>query len=117
MVGMVKSTVITKDKKTVSYWYCMTTLSRDIELFSRVIRHHWKIESMHWHLDVTFREYASKVINKNLAENLNVLRKMSLSLLKLMEFSKKLSIAKKDTLFLWILMSMWKKFKRCNRKY
>ena len=94
-VGMVKSTVITKDKKTVSYRYYMTTLSKDIELFSRVIRHHWKIESMHWHLDVTFREDASKVINKNLAENLNVLRKMSLSLLKLMEFSKKLSIAKK----------------------
>jgi len=94
-VGAVRSTVITKDKKTVSYRYYITSMAKDIECFSRVVRRHWSVESMYWHLDVTYREDASKVIKKNLAENLNILRKVSLSLLKVMEFSKKLSIAKK----------------------
>lgn len=34
-------------------------LRKYIELISRAVRGHWSIESMHWHLDVTFREDAN----------------------------------------------------------
>ncbi len=47
----------------------------DIELFSRSVRGHWSVESMHWHLDVTFKEDANKIIDKRAAENLNIIRK------------------------------------------
>ncbi|MFR7848217.1 MAG: hypothetical protein ACLU8S_12070 [Coprococcus phoceensis] len=33
-------------------------------MISRAVRGHWSIESMHWHLDVTFREDANTTIDK-----------------------------------------------------
>ncbi len=54
------------------------------------------IESMHWHLDVTFREDANATLDKMSAQNLNIIRKWSLSILKMMELTKtKLSMKKK----------------------
>ena len=51
---------------------------------------------MHWHLDVTFREDANKTINKAAAQNLNIIRKWCLSILKSVELSeKKMSLKKK----------------------
>lgn len=47
------------------------------------IREHWQIENnLHWHLDVSFKEDACKVRNRNAAKNLGTLRKTTLSLLK-----------------------------------
>ena len=55
-----------------------------------------KDESMHWHLDVTFREDANTTIDKMAAQNLNIIRKWSLSILKPAELSRhKLSMRKK----------------------
>ena len=62
----------------------------------RAVRGHWSIESMHWHLDVTFREDANTTLDKMAAQNLNIIRKRSLSILKPAEISRhKLSIRKK----------------------
>ena len=60
----------------------------DITLFERAVRGHWAIESMHWHLDVTFREDYNTTIDKNAALNLNIMRKLCLSILKLIEVRK-----------------------------
>ena len=50
---------------------------------------------MHWHLDVTFREDANTTIDKTAAQNLNIIRKWCLSILKATELSKrKLSMKK-----------------------
>ena len=55
-----------------------------------------KGESMHWHLDVTFKEDANKTIDKRAAENLNIIRKWCISILKMIEiFRPKLSMKKK----------------------
>ena len=49
-----------------------------------------------WHLDVTFREDANTTIDKMAAQNLNIIRKWSLSILKPAELSRhKLSMRKK----------------------
>ncbi len=56
------------------------------------------MESMYWHLDVTFREDANTTIDKTAAQNHNIIRKWCLSILKMVELStrtKHLSMIKK----------------------
>ena len=53
------------------------SLKGDIEQVSRAVRGHWSIESMHWYLDVTFREDANTTLDKMAAQNLNIIRKWS----------------------------------------
>jgi len=59
------------------------------------VRGHWQIESMHWLLDVVFREDANKTLNKQLAFNLNVMDKFCLAVLKQLDFGKKMSLRRK----------------------
>lgn len=96
-IGMECKTITHKDgRKSVEYRYFISSLKGDIELFSRAVRKHWSIEAMHWHLDVTFREDANQTIEKVSAQNLNIIRKFSLSILKMIEILRpKLSMKKK----------------------
>ena len=55
--------------------------SRGVEEFVRAVRGHWAIESYRWILDVIFREDASRTLNKNAARDLNILRKLAISIL------------------------------------
>jgi predicted transposase YbfD/YdcC len=58
------------------------------------LRHHWGIENhLHWQLDVSFGEDKNRVINRNAAENLALLRRLTLTLLQ--AHPAKLSIARK----------------------
>jgi predicted transposase YbfD/YdcC len=50
--------------------------------FAEAVRGHWGIESMHWTLDVTFREDDSRTRERTLANNLSWLRRFAVSLLK-----------------------------------
>ena len=50
--------------------------------FSEAVRGHWSIESMHWVLDVTFREDDSRTRERTLGNNLSWLRRFAVSLLK-----------------------------------
>lgn len=50
--------------------------------FGEAVRGHWGIESMHWVLDVTFREDDSRTRERTLANNLSWLRRFAVTLLK-----------------------------------
>jgi predicted transposase YbfD/YdcC len=50
--------------------------------FGEAVRSHWGIESMHWVLDVTFREDESRTRDRTLANNLSWLRRFAVTLLK-----------------------------------
>jgi predicted transposase YbfD/YdcC len=50
--------------------------------FSEAVRGHWAIESMHWTLDVTFREDDSRTRERTLGNNLSWLRRFAVTLLK-----------------------------------
>ncbi|QDU21878.1 ISAs1 family transposase [Urbifossiella limnaea] len=50
--------------------------------FGAAVRAHWGIESMHWVLDVTFREDESRTRERVLANNLSWLRRFAVTLLK-----------------------------------
>ena len=50
--------------------------------FGSVLRNHWGIENnLHWQLDVTFGEDASRIQDRNGGQNFDLLRKLALNLL------------------------------------
>ena len=95
-IGMEEKTIQKDGIERKEYRYYISSLKEDVELFSRAVRGHWSVESMHWHLDVTFKEDANTTLDKQAAENLNIIRKWCLSILKMVEiFRPNLSMKKK----------------------
>ena len=54
-VGMVVTTTEKEGYVTKEIRYFISSLTVMILFFAKAVRGHWAIESMHWHLDVTFR--------------------------------------------------------------
>ena len=50
--------------------------------YGEAVRQHWGIESMHWVLDVNFREDDSRTRERTLGDNLSWLRRFAVTLLK-----------------------------------
>jgi len=70
-----------EEKSDVRYYPC--SMRRNGKLFAGAVRGHWGIENtLHWSLDMTYREDESRVRNRNFAENLSWLRRLTLSLIK-----------------------------------
>jgi predicted transposase YbfD/YdcC len=63
--------------------YYISSLRRNGKQFAQAVRHHWAIENtLHWSLDMTYREDESRVRQRAFAENLSWLRRLTLSLIK-----------------------------------
>ena len=83
-VGMIettqeKGTTVSTDRR----YFIMSRGVTTVGDFSRTVRAHWGIESMHWVLDVTFREDACRVRKDQAARNLSLLRKITFAMLRL----------------------------------
>lgn len=77
---------INKEKRREIRYYISSLGTEDIRDFSRGIREEWGIENnLHWHLDVTFKEDKNRTMDKKAQANLNILRKLSLNILKLIK--------------------------------
>ena len=82
-VGIVVSYREQKDKWSTEVRYYLSSLKLDAKTFATCVRGHWGIEnSLHWCLDVTFREDETRTRNRILADNLAWLRRFAISLLK-----------------------------------
>ncbi|MBI1899721.1 MAG: ISAs1 family transposase [Planctomycetia bacterium] len=63
--------------------FYISSLKRSAKTFARAVRNHWGIENtLHWSLDMTFREDENRTRGRRVAENLAWLRRLTLSLLK-----------------------------------
>jgi predicted transposase YbfD/YdcC len=62
--------------------YYLSTRYLSGKRFAEAVRSHWSIESMHWVLDVTFREDDSRTRERTLGNNLSWLRRFAVTLLK-----------------------------------
>ena len=94
-IGMICKTTKQDGKQVTERRYYISSLPSDVELFARTVREHWSVESMHWHLDVTFKEDANTTLDKTAAQNLNIINKWCLSILNLFDVGKKMSLKKK----------------------
>lgn len=81
-IGEVRS-IVTRDGETsADVRYFISSLT-DLQRFAYAVRSHWSIENqLHWCLDVIFDEDSSRARKDMSPLNLNVLRKVALSLCK-----------------------------------
>jgi predicted transposase YbfD/YdcC len=79
----IESIRITSDKETSETRYYITNIEDNAERLLKAIRSHWSIEnSLHWTLDMTFREDESRIRKNNAPENVSILRHIILNLLR-----------------------------------
>lgn len=83
---MIQATRWEDDKVHTQRRYYLSSLSaqdKDAQAFNHIVRTHWAIENqLHWTLDVVFKEDASRVRSGYADQNLSVIRRMALNLLK-----------------------------------
>ena len=82
-IGVAVRTSLQDGKETTDIRFFISSLSLGVRRFAAACRGHWGIEnSLHWCLDVTFREDDSRVRDRFAADNLAWLKRFAISLLK-----------------------------------
>lgn len=79
-IGMVVCERRLWNKTTIEVRYYLSSLKADAPVLAHAVRTHWGIEnSVHWTIDVTFQEDASRIRKAHSAQNLALLRRIALS--------------------------------------
>lgn len=82
-IGMVESERQIGEKTSKERRFFISSLNCDAKKFGSVVRQHWAIEnSLHWTLDIAFREDESRIRKDHAPENFATLRHIALNLLK-----------------------------------
>ncbi|MCB2291888.1 ISAs1 family transposase [Clostridium sp. CS001] len=81
-IGMAVRQCEIKGKKTVEKRYFISSLKDSIEEFSTAVRKHWGIEITHWFLDVVFKEDARRVRKDYAPQNLAMIKRLALNILR-----------------------------------
>ncbi len=83
-IGMLETTRTVDNVVEKSTRYFLTSLVHEqIDDFMRAVRQHWHVEiNLHWSLDVSFKEDLNRVRKGHGAENLAIVRRIALNLLK-----------------------------------
>lgn len=83
-VGMVERERTADGHTSRETRYYLSSLSGEVKAFATAVRGHWGIENtQHWVLDMAFREDESRVRVGHAAENLAILRRIALNLIRL----------------------------------
>ncbi len=93
-VGMCRRDRTANGRTATEVCYFIGSRRMGARRYAQALRSHWGIENnLHWQLDVSFREDASRIENRHGAANFALLRKLALALLK--RHTRKDSIARK----------------------
>ncbi len=93
-VGMCRRERTVNGRSSTEVCYFIGSRRMAARRYAQALRSHWGIENnLHWQLDVSFHEDASRIANRHGAANFALMRKMALALLK--QHSRKDSIARK----------------------
>lgn len=92
-----------KGVKSFDTLYYISSLKVKPEEFLELSRKHWRIESMHWCLDVVFNEDECLLQNTNAQLNLNLWRKFALTIHKNYKENTKSKKSMKSTMFSCLL--------------
>ena len=76
----IRRTIVYKGKTTDEICYYITSADVSAEELLNIVREHWKIESLHWILDVVFSEDKCAMVSENGHKTLNILRKLAILL-------------------------------------
>ena len=77
-VFAVERIIETKHGTSTEMSFYISSLLTTAQNLLRISREHWKIESMHWLLDVVFSEDDCRIISENGLKTLNIFRKLAL---------------------------------------
>ena len=81
IVMVVRTTVINGQERG-EVCYFLSSLPAKVKNLAKLIRQHWSIENqLHWVLDVTFTEDASRIRKKNAPQTSAILRRLAVSIL------------------------------------
>ena len=94
VVEVINETTKANGKITTEKRYYISNLIDSAQKFGARVRAHWSVESMHWTLDVTFKEDDSRANALHAAVNLGTLRRAALNIVKSDPELKKMGMAK-----------------------
>lgn len=81
-IGAVHTEFETKSTKTSEWHYYICSRALTAEELLHHARMEWSVETMHWLLDVHLGEDSCRVEDKTIQQNLNMLRKLAINLIK-----------------------------------
>ena len=87
-------TEVTTGNTAIEYRYYLTSLDETVVKLNQLVRQHWGIENkLHWAMDVQFGEDSSQKQSNNVPQNLALIRRCVLNLLK--SFPENISVNRK----------------------
>lgn len=111
-IGMVESIRTVNGHTSIETRYFILSFIATMTFFAQCVRKHWHIEnSLHWILDVAFREDQSRIRKDNTPANMATIRRVCINMLK-QEKTKKVGIETKrkaagwDTKYLEIILGL-----------
>lgn len=95
-IGKVKRICETGNKITEEIRYFISSRNLNVEEFSDTVRNHWGIEnSLHWVMDIVFRDDECRAREKNAAANFVTLKHITLNMLKSMDGKQSMRVRRK----------------------
>jgi len=83
VIGMCYSERTVQGETSEEVRYFIGSKKASARFYGKALRNHWRIENcLHWQMDITFGEDASRICKRRGAENFALLRRLALSLLK-----------------------------------